>query len=263
MEPRAAVAHEPAVVLICGAWHLPEAYVPLLDQLFKAGFLVRCPRLPTNGDVRPPKANLQDDVAAVRAVVSDLISTRHQIIILAHSWGGLVACEAITEHLYAKDGTAGVVRLIYLSAWLIQPDTCLAHLIEKYGYDSELDLDLNEDGMSLPKNAPEALYHDLGVGEVQELTKQLVRHNFMEISATVTHAPWKDLPTLFVHCTNDLAIGLGLQKHQVKDAIESGAAELTVRELESSHSPFRSMPAALVRIVEDVWRSYRGCVSGH
>ena len=80
-------------------------------------------------------------------------------------------------------------------------------------------------------------------------------HNFSAVSNTITHPPWRLLPTLSVCCTKDVAMSLDLQKTMVKDAVESGATELTVCTVESSHSPFWSMPAEVVRIVEDVSKS--------
>lgn len=254
MAPSMSVASAPAVLFVHGGFHLPETYAPFLKQLSKAEFVVSCPRLPTNGDLRPPKATFQDDVATVRAVAFDLASAGHQIIVLAHSYGGLVASEAIAQDLYAKHGNAGIVRLIYVSAWMIQPGTSLPQLFEKYGHQSKLELDMNEDGMALPKNGPEAFYHDIERARAEELSEKLVTHNFSAISNIITHTPWRVLPTLFVYCTKDVAISLDLQKTMVKDAVESGATELTVCTVESSHSPFWSMPAEVVRIVEDVWK---------
>lgn len=254
---------EPAVLFVCGGFHLPETYAPFLDRLSKAGFIVRCPRLPTNGDVRPPKAVLQDDVAAVQAAASDLAHTGHRIVVLAHSYGGLVASQSITEDLYAKQGAAGVVRLIYLSAWIIQPGTSLTQLFEKHGFQSEVELEMNEDGMALVKNSLEAFYHDIERESAEDLSQRLVTNNLAVLSTTIIHAPWMDLPTLFVYCTKDAAISLNLQKIMVKDAVENSAAQLSVCSLESSHSPFWSMPTAVVRIVTDVWDSYLGRQASH
>ena len=259
MEPRTSITPEPAVLLVHGDFHLPELYAPFLALLAKAGFVTRCPRLPTNGDVRPPKATFEDDVAAVRAAAFELAGAGHRTVVVSHSWGGLVATEAITDELYAKGGKAGVVRLVYVSAWLIQPGTTLPQLFEKYGLRSGVKMEIDGDKMALPKNAREAFYNDMGSGKAQELTRKLVTHNLTEVSsgaAAITRAPWRDLPTTFVCCTKDMGIYLDLQKSMVKDAVENGAADLKVCELESGHSPFWSMPEAVVGIVEDVWISY-------
>ena len=261
--PGPSTTHKPAFLLVHAGFHLPATYAPFLDLVSKAGFVVRCPHLTTNGDAIPPKATLQDDVTTVQAVLTELAGDGYQIIVLAHSYGGLVASEAITADLYAEHEKAGVVRLIYLSAWMIQPDTTLVQTLDKHGFPTKIELDMNEHGMAFPKNPLEAFYHDVDEERAESLAKKLVTHNFNEISKTIHHAPWKDLPTFFVYCTEDLALGLELQKTMVRDAVESGAVEFHVRELESSHSPFWSMPAAVVAIVEEVWKLYVEGDAGH
>ena len=71
-----------------------------MNDLSAAGFIPSCPRLPTCGDARPPKATVQDDVTVVRNAAMELLKAGHPIIVLAHSYGGIVASEAICEDLY-------------------------------------------------------------------------------------------------------------------------------------------------------------------
>lgn len=49
---------------------------------------------------------------------------KHKVLVLAHSYGGIVASEAITMDLYiatSQDSRKGVAYIVYLSAWLLQP----------------------------------------------------------------------------------------------------------------------------------------------
>jgi alpha-beta hydrolase superfamily lysophospholipase len=101
---------KPAILIVHGAYFLPETWQPFMDRLKASGFEVRCPRLPTCGDKRPPTATLADDVAAVQTAGRELQSAGHPIIVLAHSFGGLVATEAITKDLRARN-LATVARL--------------------------------------------------------------------------------------------------------------------------------------------------------
>lgn len=268
---------KPAVLLVHAGFHLPETYAPFLTELSAAGFVVRCPRLPTNGDVKPPKATLHDDVAAVRAEILNLISAGHRIIVISHSYGGLVASEAITEDLYAKkkDGKknpddeakkgreeeeeagGGVVRLVYLSAWLLQPGTSLPQLFQKHGFQCALELDVDPTTrMALPKNASEAFYNDLPAADAQALTDKLVTLNFAQTGTVITGAPWRHVPTTFVHCTRDRGMFLDLQEKMVRDAVEGGGMVMQVRRLDAGHGPFWSMPGAVVRVLEEVWKGY-------
>ena len=70
----------------------------------------------------------------------------------------------------------------------------------------------------------------------------------------MTHTPRMDFPTLYVYYAKDMALDLDWQNIMVGKAIKNGAKAVSVRELESSHSPFWSMPAALVGIMEDAWK---------
>lgn len=265
---------KPAVLLVHAGFHVPETYAPFLAELSTAGFVVRCPRLPTNGDVKPPKATFHDDVAVVRAEILNLISAGHRIMVISHSYGGLVTSEAIIEDLYAKKKkkeeeedddenrkekeAGGVVRLVYLSAWLLQPGTSLPQLFQTHGFHSSLELNVDPTSlMAIPKNAPEALYNDLPFADAQTLTEKLVTLNFAQTGTIITGAPWRDVPTTFVHCTKDRGMFLDLQERMVRDAVENRAVGgMQVRRLEAGHGPFWSMPGAVVRVLEEVWKGY-------
>ena len=55
-----------AVLIITGAWQVPEHYGPAVSGLAARGIRVLCPRLPTNNNAYPPDKYLEDDVAFVR-----------------------------------------------------------------------------------------------------------------------------------------------------------------------------------------------------
>ena len=176
-----------------------------------------------------------------------------------------MASESVTRDLYAEthrhDGTAtGVVSLIYVSAWLIQPGTSLPMLFQKYGFKSDLKLDVDADRMATVKNAREAFYHDVESETAKELEGELVTHNFEEISTEgakiLTGAPWKDLKCAFVVCEQDRGIYPELQRAMVRDVVEAGARDMRIFELDAGHGPFWSVPQRVVEIVEEIWRSY-------
>lgn len=255
----------PAVLIVHGGFVLPDSWTECIECLSKAGFTTRCPRLPTCGDSRPPKATIQDDIDAVRSVARELVDAGYPIIVIAHSWGGLVMSEAIREDLYAKqlsDGGppgAGVVHLIYLSAWLLLPGKSPADAYRGDGYPSKMNVGFNEDGTAWLKNAPEALYNDMEAERATELANKTVTFNWAEVQVKAYGNPWRDIPTTFVHCTQDQAIEPGHQKHLVREAIEIGGAKtIRTETCDSGHSAFAGKPSDVVRIVEKVWASSQG-----
>lgn len=240
-----------AVLIVHGAYFLPSAWENFCHRLTQAGFIVRCPRLPTCGDTRPPTALLEQDVIAVRTAAQELINSGLTVIVLAHSYGGIVASEAVTQDLYARGSGNGIAYLIYLAAWLVLPESSLSDVISKYGFQCKVDIGINEDGTMAAKNAPESFYNDIDVDRAKELASSNVTHNWLAASGPVNGAPWKDLPMTFVYCTQDLAIMLPLQESMVQDALNAkGTSRVVTETIEAGHCPFLSKPEEVIQILQ-------------
>jgi pimeloyl-ACP methyl ester carboxylesterase len=117
---------KPAILIVHGGYQLPLIWSSFIYTAQNTGFQICCPRLPTCGDRHPPKASLADDINAVRTATTELALSGRSIIVLGHSYGGIVASEAVTPEFYGPlknsksgdsvGGCCGVVHMIYLSA---------------------------------------------------------------------------------------------------------------------------------------------------
>ncbi len=259
---------KPAILIVHGGYQLPDTWSHFIDTLQAAGFQARCHRLSTCGDTRPPKASLADDVITIRNVAIELASSGHSIIVLAHSYGGIVASEAITPDLYgpphhhnSKTGAGanpgGVIHMIYLSAWLVLKGQSLNDIVQKHGFQSRVDVGFNEDGTAHAKNAVDSFYNNIEPrSRAEELARASVTHNWNVVSCKVECAPWLDLPTTYVFCERDQAILLDLQVKMVRDAREvlvvDAARDIETETLGTGHCPFLSMPEKVLGIVEKV-----------
>jgi pimeloyl-ACP methyl ester carboxylesterase len=264
-----------AVLIVHGGYFLPAAWTPFTNALNHAGFTVRCPRLPTCADTRPPTATLEDDVHAVQQAALELRDQGHSILVLAHSYGGVVASEAITPSFYSTSLTrstnsnskknenenenekkGGVVALIYLAAFLIQPSTTLAQAMSKHIPPSHVQLGDNADGTVYAQNAVEAFYNDLSQTQAEELARSNVTHNWSAVAHTVRGAPWMDLPTVYIQCARDRALVFELQQILVDDAVAATAAAdnkgIERVTLDSGHCPFLSRPDEVLDIIKRV-----------
>lgn len=105
-------------VLVHGAWHGGWCWATVADRLRQAGHQVFTPTLPGLGERRDqlsPAITLSD-------FIQDLCDTLlrhdlHDIILVGHSFGGLVvsgAADRLSERIR---------RLVYLDAFLLPPDT--------------------------------------------------------------------------------------------------------------------------------------------
>lgn len=241
-----------AILIIHGGYFLPGPWDSFSEQLRKAGYVVQVPRLPSCGDERPPTAVRAQDVAVVLSATQELIAAGHTILVLAHSYGGMVASDTISRDLYADGaGNGGVVSLILLSAWLLLDGDSLENVIAKHGLQSQVDLGNNGDGTVFAKNAAESFYNDLAPGTAEAFATSNVTHNWGAALGPIVGAPWKDLPTTYVHCAQDLAIQYPMQQSMVQDAIAAGG-KIVTETIESGHCPFLSQPDTLLQIVEKV-----------
>jgi alpha-beta hydrolase superfamily lysophospholipase len=86
-----------AVLLLTGAWHVPEHYHKVVAQLETDGVGVLCPRLPTNNNVVPPNKTIGDDVAFIRDIIAKEAAAGTHLLVVAHSYGGIIASAALAD----------------------------------------------------------------------------------------------------------------------------------------------------------------------
>lgn len=251
---------QPAVVFIHGAFSTPDIYDDFLSALSRAGFIARCPHLATSSNERPPKGWLEDDIAAVRNEVRELGEAGHPIIAIAHSWGGFVASESISQDLCVSSsdlskGKGGIIHVIYVSAWVLLPGDSIMLRFTDPNTSFITQVDTNEDGSARITNIEDCFYNDIdSVEERYNLALKHVLHHFTEVAQKATRTPGKVVPTTFVYCEKDLAVPLGLQKSMVADVVGSlPPMSLVEAKLDAGHFPFCSMPDEVVKIVEGVW----------
>lgn len=116
----ATAAAKPAIVLVPGAWHSPDAYAPMTRLLVEAGYAVNGVKLPSVG-ADPALQSWDEDVAAIRKALSEAVDAGRDVVVMVHSYGGLPASEAVrglAKKDREKEGKgSGVVRLVYMCSF--------------------------------------------------------------------------------------------------------------------------------------------------
>lgn len=82
----------PTIILVPGAWHKAELYAPLLNSLTRMRFPVVAPSLPSVGGTSD---NFDDDVRLIREAIAAEVLEGHDIIMVMHSYGGMVGSAAV------------------------------------------------------------------------------------------------------------------------------------------------------------------------
>lgn len=113
----------PTILFVHGAWHNPQHYRPIMEELETDGYPCVCPHLPSD-DAEPPEVLMYEDAAVIKAAAQDLICEGREVVVVGHSYGGVVTTEAIApefgrEHRSSQGLSGGVKRLFYQCAFLL------------------------------------------------------------------------------------------------------------------------------------------------
>ncbi len=220
------------VLLVHGAWHGSWCWKRLAPELERRGLAVATLDLPSVHEVLPPgRPALAADAAAVR---SKLDSLDGPVILLGHSYGGMVISLAAPG--------AQVAQLVYLCAFVPGPGESLIDLAPPRHASFVRAL---EDGRTIPDAAQAAavFYADCDRETQRWACSQLKPQPAAAFAEAVPQPAWQSLPSTYIVCTEDQAIAPALQRERFAPRL--GRA-LT---LEASHSPFLSRPAVLAGLI--------------
>lgn len=118
---------KPTFLFVCGAWHLPPYWDPLIAALTDGGY-DSVAVTPRSVNAKSPVTGLQPDVDAVKEVITDLVSKGKHVIVVMHSYGGCVGTEAVGDLVDGnRDFATKIKRLVYLAGWYPAKGQAVAH----------------------------------------------------------------------------------------------------------------------------------------
>ncbi|KAG4421421.1 hypothetical protein IFR04_005480 [Cadophora malorum] len=239
------MSSKPDFVIVPGAWHSPNSFAPTTTLLTKAGYDVHGVHLPSYG-ANPPLKSFDPDVLAVKDVVNKVLSTGKDVVMIFHSYGGVVGCEAlkeyVNEHETGKSGKQGwgrIRRLVFVAAFVLPEG---GSLMAGLGFKPLPWFDIDGEAVN-PANPKEIFYNDLSDSEAQIHIAALKQHSYLTFASTLTAAPWKTIPSTYILCEKDNAIPLQGQEGMIAGAKQAAPDSFDVVEkCSASHSPFLSQP---------------------
>jgi len=223
------------VILVHGAFADGSGWGDVIPNLEKEGYNVIA--------VQNPLTSYADDVATTRRVID---AQSGSVVLVGHSYGGAV----ITG---AARGAANVRVLVYVTAFGPDAGENLQALLQQYP---------SKIGTALVPDAAGFLYIDRSkfkeafAGDVSERDLSVLSAAQKPINSQtfgqVYEAPaWKDIPSFYLIAKNDQAINPDLQR------MFAERMNATTREVESSHVPFVSQPAAVSAIIKEAAEATR------
>jgi pimeloyl-ACP methyl ester carboxylesterase len=223
-----AVSSKPNIVLVAGAYEDGSIWTKVIGLLQANGFHVTV--------VPIPLTSLAADAAMTKSV---LARQQGSVILVGHSWGGVVITEAGNE--------SNVIGLVYVAA--LAPDVgegsgdSLRHCPHKIS----LPIHTDEEGRKwIDADAfPEAWAADLNIAEARVLAAQQRPIASQSFTDKVTQAAWRTKPSWFQISTNDNAQCAEVQRFMAK---RMGA---TTIELAASHASPLSHPDEVAKLIMD------------
>ncbi|USP80760.1 uncharacterized protein yc1106_08034 [Curvularia clavata] len=230
---------KPQIVLVPGAAHGPECMVPLMTKLHALGYTTHCEKMASVGNPNPP-ADLSEDIAILRREVEDAIAEGNDVVVIPHSWGGIVASNALrslskTER-EAQGQKGGVIRIGYIASFLLPEGASPLTGVKREENQPRL---FAPQGNQLHAVMPELLYNDLPEDEQKKWIATLQTQALSSFITPATYAAWMHIPSSYLLCEEDRAIAPAVQEAMVKAAKEAGA-DMKVTRIKSGHSPFLS-----------------------
>ena len=83
------MSSRPSLVLVHGSWHSPKHYEPLVKVLEKQNFKCVPVSLPSTQSEDKSPATLSDDSSVVRKAVVGELDAGNNVVVIAHSYGGV------------------------------------------------------------------------------------------------------------------------------------------------------------------------------
>jgi pimeloyl-ACP methyl ester carboxylesterase len=214
-------------VLVHGAFADGSSWQKVIPILEKAGLKVVA--------VQNPLDSLDNDVAATKRAISD---AEGPVVLVAHSWGGVVITEAGSDDkvkslvyvaAYAPDVGQSVESE---SAKYPAPESLKTFVKDKDGY-----LKISDEGIK------KFFAADLKPEEQDVVAATQGPFHVRTLSAPVSHAAWRDKPSFMVVATKDAIIPPEMEKDQVK------AANAKSIEVPSSHVAMLAFPKEVAALI--------------
>jgi pimeloyl-ACP methyl ester carboxylesterase len=218
-----------SIVLVHGAFVDGSGWKPVYDLLSQDGYEVLVAQHTTS--------TLEGDAAAVASVID---SAKFPVVLVGHSYGGMVISEAgispkvkslVYVAAYAPEGGESVAKLAQLPA---QPGESRAPLLPA------------RDGHRIvdPAKFPAAFAADVPQSTTRFMAASQLPWGLAAVQAEVREVAWKIKPTAYLVTSKDRMIPPSVQRMMAK---RSGARTI---EVDSSHAVMLSRPREVAAFIE-------------
>lgn len=255
----------PTMIFTPGAWHRPNCYAKVI-KLLQEHHNIRCTSFSIPSTSGDPDATFKNDLDAAHAAIALETTAGRNVILIAHSYGGMIANSAIKDFTVpnentkytSQSGQGRIVGLVLIASGFTL--TGLSFMDPLFHIPPPTWRINKATGFADIVTPPAQLfYHDLSAKEAQEWVGQLTPQSLKALFEGGEHsyAGWLDVPVWYIGTIEDRGLPVVVQRIHVGMARAMGAS-VVHRELKSSHSPFLSQPEKVVDVLLDASRAFIG-----
>ncbi|KAL1612799.1 hypothetical protein SLS60_001028 [Paraconiothyrium brasiliense] len=239
---------KPTILFVPGAWHVPESYDLVAEQLQAAGYPTIYVSLPSVS--LTPIDTFEPDVDAIRAKLEPLVEAGSDVVVVAHSYGSMPTNEAIKGLTRADRAAAGqkggVAHYVFCSAFITPVGVSLMDALQ--GKDLPWFIVSPDKKVVHPDNPRDIFYADLDDATATRWVERLLPFSYQTYFSKTRYAAYVDVPSTFIFCTEDKAIPPPVQEMMVAGAEQQGA-KFGRTTIGASHSPMISQPGEVFEAI--------------
>jgi pimeloyl-ACP methyl ester carboxylesterase len=233
-------------LLIHGAWHGAWCWHKVIPELEKRGHRAKAIDLPGQGQDQTPLGKVTLD-SMVDGIVAALTELPAPVVLIGHSLAGMAISAA------AEKAPDRIKTLVYLTAFLPRDGESLLAMEQrnpKVAVPKSMIVDADHTSATImPDRVRDLFYHDCTDADVSYANTRLRPQALAALSTPVhlTEERFGRVPRVYVECTDDHALSIEMQRDMIAKSLP-----VDVRTLNSSHSPFLSMPDKLAEALRDL-----------
>jgi pimeloyl-ACP methyl ester carboxylesterase len=222
----------PTLIFVHGACVRDAAWwwSKMAEPLSERGITTAAVALPSCGEAGPTLGDLYDDVAACREAIR---SVDGPVVLCGHSYGGMIITEAGVDE--------PVIGLIYVTSVMPDAGQSQAQLV---GSEPAPWLQPGEDGTVGvdPDMVRRFFLQDCDESTSDGALARLTRQSMTPFAQPPREIAWRQKPTTYVVCTEDLATPAQAQRQRVRE-------DARAVEFRAGHHPFLSRPQAFAHTI--------------
>ncbi|KAH8892199.1 alpha/beta-hydrolase [Thozetella sp. PMI_491] len=249
-------ACQPVILLVPGAFGTPASFDQLLPYLTEAGFSTFPASYPSCNPSNAATVSCLNDIVSIRekALLPLLDQEGKNVIILAHSYGGVVAGAAAKnldlQTRKSQGKPVGVIGLVYIAGNITLDGESLLEAVGG-AYPSFIKINKPSHGLALIEPATDILYNDCDPILALKFASTALPHALLAFETKPTAPAWADKGfdgrRAYIRTLKDCCNPVSLQDTW----LEKSKVVWNIFDFDTGHMPFASQPEALAaKIVE-------------